>query len=75
MEKYKKRKQRLAIAGIVLLVVLYLTTIFTALFDKSATMIYFKVAVVMTILVPIFLYIYTMFYKLSKKDQFEDEEA
>lgn len=68
----KKTKRILSIIGIAVLVILYVMTLVTAIFDRSAAMQYFKVSVALTILVPVFLYIYTMFYRLSRRDQ--DEE-
>lgn len=67
----KKTRQVLAIIGVILLVVLYALTLITAIFDTSKTMGYFKASVAMTILVPVLLYAYTLFYKLLKKDKDE----
>lgn len=65
----KKTRRILAIIGVILLVALYALTLLTAIFDTSKTMGYFKAAVAMTILVPVLLYAYTLFYKLLKKDK------
>jgi len=62
-------KRILAIAGIVLLVALYvLTFIFALLSNNKAYEGFFKASVYMTFVVPVMLYVYMMFYKLLHKD-------
>ena len=62
-------KRILAIAGIVLLVALYvLTFIFALLINNKAYEGFFKASVYMTFVVPVMLYVYMMFYKLLHKD-------
>lgn len=56
----------LALAGAVLLVLLYLATLFCALFDASSGMVLFKASAICTILVPILLWGYTVIYRLAK---------
>lgn len=64
----KKTKRILAVCGVILLVALYLSTLIFALFDSSKSMGLFKTSIAFTILVPVLLYAYTLFYKLSKRD-------
>ncbi len=65
----KKVRRILAIIGIVILVVLYLCTLFTAIFDSSNTMGFFKASVAMTILVPVIIYAMTMFARILRPDE------
>lgn len=72
----KKTKQILSIIGVILLSILYLSTIFFAIFDSSKTMGFFKVSIAFTIIVPVLLYAYTLFYKLShKRDDDSDSSS
>ena len=72
-----KRIQRiLALAGTVLLVVMYLLTLLSALLDQSSSMFWFRASVTCTILVPILLWGYTVIYRLAKgKDEKELQET
>lgn len=62
-----KLKRILALLGVVLLTALYLSTLFFALFDSPKTMGMFKASIAATILLPVLLYAYTLFYRLSHK--------
>lgn len=61
----KKTKRLLALIGVFLLAALYLSTLIFALFDSSKTMGFFKASIAATILLPVLLYAYTLFYRLS----------
>lgn len=67
-----KIKRILALIGVVLLAALYLSTLFFALFDSPNTMGMFKASIAATILVPVLLYAYTLFYRLSHKNDNKD---
>lgn len=71
----KKVRQILAIIGIVLLAVMYLSTIFFAIFDKSQTMGMFKASVGLTIVIPILIWLYTFLYKLISGHKDENQKA
>lgn len=63
----KKVRQILAILGVIILVALYLLTLFAALFDRSDTMQFFFASVVATVIIPALLWAYTFIYRLIKK--------
>lgn len=63
----KKVRQILAILGVIILVALYLLTLFAALFDSSDTMQFFFASVVATVIIPALLWAYTFIYRLIKK--------
>ncbi len=62
----KKVKQILAIIGIILLVLLYLSTFICALTDSSETMRMFFGSLVATVIIPVLLWAYSFIYKLIK---------
>ncbi len=62
----KKIRRILALAGVILLVIMYLVTLFCAIFDTSNGMFMFKASVICTILVPILLWGYTVIYRLAR---------
>ena len=64
----KKVKRILALAGALFLILLYVATLVFALIDHPAASGLFKVSVAGTILIPVLLYAYLMFYRLSHKD-------
>ena len=74
----KKTKRILALIGVVLLVLLYLSTLFFALSGNENAMDYFKVSVYATIIVPVLIWAYTFIYKLmngeDKNDNLSDDE-
>lgn len=70
----KKSKRIMAIIGVILLVALYGSTLLFAFIDHTKTLGLFKASVAATIFVPVILYAYSMFYKLSKKEQSDTEE-
>lgn len=66
-------KQIVAILGIVLLVLLYLVTLFAAIFDTSATGTLFAMCLFATIAVPLLIWVYTWMYgKLTGKHTIAD---
>ncbi len=65
----KQIRRILAILGIVLLVSMYLITLFCAVFDTGNDMAMFKASVTCTILVPILIWGYTVIYRLAKGRQ------
>jgi len=65
----KKVKQILAIIGIILLVGMYLSTILFAIFDPTETKQMLTASLIMTIVVPVLIWIYTFIYKLIKVDK------
>ena len=67
----KRGKQILAIIGIVLLVGLYLATFIAACFASEASSGLFLACIYATIIVPVFIWLYQLFYKLGKKNKDE----
>ena len=66
-------KQIFAIAGIVVLVLLYVVTLFAAIFDSSATHALFASCLLATMAVPLLIWIYTWMYgKLTNRSTFAD---
>lgn len=70
----KKIKRILAIAGVVILVGLYVSTLVFALIGSELSTNLLKASVACTILLPIILYGYMLLYKLSKKNE-ENKDA
>ena len=64
----KKLKRLLALLGVILLVLLYLSTLIFALMDSELATGLFKVSVAGTIIIPILLYGILLFYRLLGKD-------
>lgn len=64
----KKVKQILAIIGIILLVLLYLSTLVCAIIDHTETMRLFQASVMATVIIPVLLWAYSFIYKLIKKN-------
>lgn len=72
----KRIKRILAIAGIVLLALMYAATFLCAILDTSSTMVLFRACVMCTILVPILIWGYIVIYRLAKgRDNQELQEA
>lgn len=72
----KKIQRILAIAGVILLVFMYLTTLLCAIFDTSYSLILFKASVMCTVLVPILVWGYRVIYRLAKgKNEQELQET
>lgn len=73
----KKRKvtskQVVAMAGIVILVLLYLITLLAAIFDKSASGQLFRICLIASFCIPFLIWIYVWMYgKLTQKKTFTD---
>ena len=64
----KKVKQFLAIIGIILLVLLYLSTLICAIIDRTETMRLFQASILATVIIPVLLWAYSFIYKLIKKN-------
>ena len=64
----KKVKRILALCGVILLVLMYASTLIFAFIDRSKSMGLLKASLACTILVPVLIYAYTLFYRLSHKD-------
>ena len=62
----KKVQQILAIAGVVLLVGLYILTLIFALMDNEYSTYLFKASIYATITIPVLLYGYLLIYKVLK---------
>ena len=61
-------KQIFAIAGIVVLVLLYVVTLLAAIFDSSASHALFATCLLATVAIPLLIWIYTwMFGKLTNR--------
>lgn len=75
-QKTKKKitsKQIVAIAGIVLLVLLYVATLVAAFLDSSSSGHWFAMCLFATVVVPILIWLYTWMYgKLTQKHTFAD---
>ena len=66
-------KQIFAIAGIVVLVLLYVVTLFAAIFDSSASHALFATCLLATVAIHLLIWIYTwMFGKLTNRSTFAD---
>lgn len=72
----KRIKRILAMIGIVLLVMMYLLTLLSAIFDTGSSMALFRVSVIGTVLVPILLWGYLVIYRIAKgKDDLELQDT
>ena len=64
-------KQIFAIIGIILLVLLYVVTLFAAIFDSSASHALFATCLLATVAIPLLIWIYSwMFGKLTNRSTF-----
>lgn len=64
----KKMKQIFALAGALLLFAMYASTLVFALIGSDYALTLLKAAIACTVIVPVFLYAYTLVYKVLKKD-------
>ena len=71
----KKFKRFLALLGVILLDLLYLSTLIFALMDSELATGLFKVSVAGTILIPILLYGILLFYRLLNQDDSDENES
>lgn len=70
----KNTKRILAIAGIVILVSLYLLSLLFAILNTPLSNQLFKVSIFLTIAIPIFIYVYNMLCKVFRDKGNEVEE-
>ena len=70
----QRLRQILAIIGIILLVGMYVLTIFAAVFDNTKTMSYLTASIAATILVPFTLGLLNIMIQNKQKDQNEKKE-
>ena len=70
----QRLRQILAIIGIILLVGMYVLTIFAAVFDNTKTMSYLTASIAATILLPFTLCLLNIMSQNKKKDQNEKKE-
>ena len=68
-------KRILAIAGIVVLVGMYVTSLVLAIIHSPAALNFLKASLAATLIVPIILYVLMMFFKLSKPRLEEEEKV
>ena len=71
----KKTKRILALAGAVLLVILYAATLIFALIDSPWAYDMFKICLGMTIILPVLLYAYNLMYRVLKQDDESGEKS
>lgn len=72
MKKKMSAKQIVALAGVILLAGMYIVSLVLAIIHSPLALTLLKISVVLTILIPIFIYFIMMFYKLShRKDESE----
>lgn len=72
----KKARQIIALIGVILLVLLYVSTLVLAIVDKSSSMKLFQTSVIATIIVPVLIWTVTFFMKRNRDDveeQFKDD--
>lgn len=71
----KKTKRVLALIGVVLLVLLYVSTLVFALIDHPAANDLLTAAVAATILVPVILYGFLLIHRLTGQGDDDDDDA
>lgn len=64
-----KGKRILAVIGVILLILLYVSTLIFALMKSPHWYDFFRASVGATILVPVLLFAYSLIYRLLKKDR------
>ena len=69
-----KIKRILAIAGVVLLAGLYLATLIFALIDSPWAFDIFKVCIGFTVVIPVLLYVYFLFYRTQNHKNEEKQD-
>lgn len=70
----KKLKRIFALAGAVLLICLYSSTLIFAIADRSSYAGLLKASIAATILLPVLMYTYTLVYRLSHKGEPDDTD-
>lgn len=66
--KQSKTRRILAIAGIGILLALYITTLLLAIFGNENTHSWFMACICATVIVPVLMWVYQWLYKLLKKE-------
>lgn len=74
MKEKMPAKRILAIAGIVILVGMYVTSLILAIIHSPAALNFLKASLAATLIVPIMLHFLIMFFKLSKPTLEEEEK-
>lgn len=69
----KKMKQILALTGALLLFAMYAATLVFALIGSEHALTLLKADIACTIIVPVFLYAYTLVYRIIKKNDPDSE--
>lgn len=64
----KKVKRVLAILGVILILGMYALTFFSAIFMKKLTGTFFLTSVVVTLMVPLMLYVLQLIYKIFHRE-------
>ena len=70
----KKSKRIMALIGAILLVLLYVSTLIFAFIDSVVSQKLLMAAIAATILLPVLLYIYTLFSRTSRTDDSDSNE-
>ena len=70
----KKSKRIMALIGAILLILLYASTLIFAFVDTSTSQNLLMASFAATILLPVLLYIYTLFSRMSHKDDSDFNE-
>ena len=71
----KNTKRIFAFAGVVILVGMYLITLFLALTDNPKTFTLFKISVGFTSLIPVLLWIYLAMYRYMEQRRQSNQDA
>lgn len=71
----KRVKRILALFGAILLFAMYAATLIFALIDGTRSLDFLKASVACTVLVPVLLYTYSLFYRLSHRNEPEEPDS
>ena len=69
----KKSKRLIALAGAIILIALYVSTLVFALIDHPACTGLLKASVAATILLPVLMYAFILVYRLTHKDDDQND--
>lgn len=73
MKKKMKAHQIIALLGVVVLVGMYIVTLILGIINHNKATNLFKLSVFATFIIPIIIYVFLMFYKLSHKNDAPEE--
>lgn len=73
MKKKMKAHQIIALLGVVVLVGMYIVTLILGIINHNQATNLFKLSVFATFIIPIIIYVFLMFYKLSHKNDIPEE--